>query len=117
MSNKEILRKAIKTLKIINELLEDMLVGVYLCGSAVMGGLRKDSDVDILVVTNQDLSEIVRKDLTDKLMMISGSIGDIKGIRPLEVTVINLNNIVPWHFPPKHEFMYGEWLREQFKKE
>lgn len=37
-------------------------------------------------------------------------------IRPLEVTVINQKDVVPWKFPPKHEFMYGEWLREQFDK-
>ncbi len=37
-------------------------------------------------------------------------------MRPLEVTVINQKDIVPWHFP-KYEFMYGEWLREQFEKE
>lgn len=34
-----------------------MLIGVYLYGSAVMGGLRMNSDVDILVITNQSLSE------------------------------------------------------------
>ena len=38
----------------------------------------------------------------------------INAIRPLEVTVINQKDVVPWKFPPKHEFMYGEWLREQF---
>jgi len=116
VNNKEIPQEAYNALKIINELLKDMLVGVYLYGSAVMGGLRKDSDVDILVVTNQDLSEETRRVLTDRLLMISGRIGNLKGTRPLEVTVVNLNNIVPWHFPPKHEFMYGEWLREQFEK-
>ena len=41
---------------------------------------------------------------------------NINAIRPLEVTVINQKDVVPWKFPPKHEFMYGEWLREQFDK-
>ncbi len=53
------------------------LVGVYLYGSAVMGGLRINSDIDILVVTNQGLSEGTRKDLTNKLMLTSGKIGNI----------------------------------------
>ncbi|MCI1693280.1 aminoglycoside nucleotidyltransferase ANT(9) [Aneurinibacillus aneurinilyticus] len=116
MNNQEIPIEAIKALKIINELLGDMLVGIYLYGSAVMGGLRKESDVDILVVTNRDLSERTRIDLTDRLMFISGKIGNINANRPLEVTVINQKDVIPWHFPPKYEFMYGEWLREQFEK-
>lgn len=33
-------------------------------------------------------------------MLISGKIGNIKDMRPLEVTVINQKDIVPWHFPP-----------------
>ncbi len=45
------------SIKTIAELLDNMLIGVYLYGSAVMGGLRMNSDVDILVITNQSLSE------------------------------------------------------------
>jgi aminoglycoside 9-adenylyltransferase len=116
MNNKEIPNEAIQALKIIEELLDGILVAVYLYGSAVMEGLRTYSDVDILVATNHDLPERTRKDLTDRLMMISGKIGNIKAIRPLEVTVINQNNVVPWQYPPKYEFMYGEWLREQFEE-
>ena len=115
-NNKEMPKEAIQALKIIEELLDGKLVAVYLYGSAVMAGLRTDSDVDILVVTNHDLSERTRKNLTDRLMPISGKIGNVNAMRPLEVTVINQKDVVPWHFPPKYEFMYGEWLREQFEK-
>jgi len=108
--------EAIQALNLIKELLECQLVGVYLYGSAVMGGLRADSDVDILALTNCSLSESSRTELTKQLMEISGKPGGSTGIRPLEVTVVNQNNVVPWHFPPKYEFMYGEWLREQFEK-
>ncbi|MBN3396843.1 adenylyltransferase [Clostridium botulinum] len=80
------------------------------------GGLRINSAVDILVVTNHGLSEKTRRDFTNRLMFISGKIGNINAIRQLEVTVINKSDILPWHFPPKYEFMYGEWLREQFEK-
>ncbi|HCJ56505.1 MAG TPA: adenylyltransferase, partial [Clostridiaceae bacterium] len=115
LSNKKIPKEAIQALKIIEELLDSILVGVYLYGSAVMEGLRINSDVDILVVTNQSLSEKTRRDLTNGLMLISGKIGNTNAMRPLEVTVINKNDILPWDFPPKYEFMYGEWLREQFE--
>lgn len=102
LSNKKIPKEAIQALKTIAELLDNMLIGVYLYGSAVMGGLRMNSDVDILVITNQSLSEKTRRNLTNRLMLISGKIGNIKDMRPLEVTVINQKDIVPWHFPPQN---------------
>lgn len=114
--NSKIPKEAIQATEMIEELLDSILVGVYLYGSAVMGGLRINSDVDILVITNHGLTEKTRSDLTNRLMLLSGKIGNINAIRPLEVTVINKNDIFPWHFPPKYEFMYGEWLREQFEK-
>ena len=113
---KEIPKEAIQVLTIIKEVLEDQLVGVYLYGSAVMGGLRVKSDVDILVITNRGLSERTRRELAERLMQISGRPGESAGIRPLEITVVNQNDVVPWHFPPRFEFMYGEWLRAQFEK-
>ncbi|GIN63663.1 aminoglycoside nucleotidyltransferase ANT(9)-Ia [Robertmurraya siralis] len=116
MNNKEIPNEAIQALKIIVELFDGILVAVYLYGSAVMEGLRTDSDIDILVVTNDNISERTRKELAERLMLISGEIGNVDAIRPLEVTVINQKDVVPWQFPPKYEFMYGEWLREQFEK-
>jgi len=115
-NNKIIPKEADQALKTIEELLDHMLIGVYLYGSALMGGLRTNSDVDILAATNRDLSESTRKNLTDRLMLISGKVGNKNAIRPLEVTVINQNDVVPWRYPPKYEFLYGEWLREQFEK-
>jgi streptomycin 3"-adenylyltransferase len=116
MNDKEIPKEAIQALKIIVELLDNTLIGVYLYGSAVTGGLRINSDIDILVITNQSLSKSTRKDLKDKLMLISGKTGNINKIRPLEVTVVCQKDIVPWHYPPKYEFMYGEWLRKRFEE-
>ena len=116
LSNKKIPKEAIQALKTIAELLDNMLIGVYLYGSAVMGGLRMNSDVDILVITNQSLSEKTRRNLTNRLMLISGKIGNIKDMRPLEVTVINHNKGYCPYAALDCEFMYGEWLREQFEK-
>jgi streptomycin 3"-adenylyltransferase len=113
---KDIPNEAIQALNLIKELLEDQIVGVYLYGSAVSGGLHPNSDVDILVLTNSSLSESTRTDLAKRLMKISGIPGNPNIGRPLEVTVVNQKNVVPWCYPPKFEFMYGEWLREQFEK-
>ena len=114
--HKEVPKEAIQALNLIKEVLENQLVGVYLYGSAVMGGLRADSDVDILVLTNGSLSESARGELAKRLMQISGRSGESTGIRPVEVTVVNQKDVIPWHFPPKYELMYGEWLREHFER-
>ena len=81
-----------------------------------MNGLRPDSDIDILIITKQELSNSIRADLTKQLLKISGSVGCIEK-RPLEVTIINQSDIVPLQFPPKCQYMYGEWLRERWKQE
>jgi len=93
MDKQQIPNEAIKALKIIQELLDGTLVAVYLYGSAVMGGLRPNSDVDILVLTDQDLLEKARKDPVGRLMTVSGKVGYKQAVRSLEVTVINRNNI------------------------
>ena len=37
-------------------------------------------------------------------MTISGKIGNTDSVRPLEVTVINRSEVVPWQYPPKREY-------------
>lgn len=107
--------QALQVVEVIEELFENQLIGIYLYGSAILGGLHINSDVDILVIINQDLTEAIRNELTKRLMLISGKIGCKSLKRPLEVTIINQNDLVPWRFPPKCEFMYGEWIREQME--
>lgn len=87
ITNEKIPKEAIQALKIVEGLLGSSVVGTYLFGSAVIGSLRINSDVDILVIVNHHLSEGTRKKLTDRLMLISGKIGNTDSVRPLEVTV------------------------------
>lgn len=108
LPNEETPAEATQALEVIEELLGSFVVGVYLRGSAVSGGLRVDSDVDILVVTNGGLPEETRKKLTDSLLLISGTIGNTESVRPLEVTVVNQEDVVSWRYPPKSEFIYVE---------
>lgn len=115
LNNERIPQEAIQAFKVVEELLGSAIVGVYLFGSAVTSGLRINSDVDVLVVVNQSLNEVIRKKLTNRLMHISGKIGNSDAVRPLEVTVINHEDVVPWRFPPKNEYIYGEWLRDEFE--
>ena len=97
-------------------MLGSSIVGVYLFGSAVYGGLRINSDVDVLVVVDHSLPEVTRKKLTDRFMLISGKIGNAESVRPLEVTIINHSDVVPWRYLPRNKFTYGEWLRSDFEK-
>lgn len=107
---------ASEAVNVAQELIEN-ITGAYLFGSAADGGLRADSDVDVLIASNQKLSLEIRKELVDRLMNISGKIGNSKSIRPLEFTLVDLNEITPWQYPPKSEFVYGEWMREQFEND
>lgn len=109
-------KEATQALEIILELFESTVVGVYLYGSAVIGGLRVNSDVDVLVIVNHSITDAARSKLVSGLMNVSGKIGNRNSVRPLEVTIININDVVPWSYPPKKEFIYGEWLRTEFEK-
>ena len=50
MANIEIPDVAKQAQLVVEGVLGDSIIGIYLFGSAVVGGLKRDSDVDILVV-------------------------------------------------------------------
>ena len=93
--------------------------GVYLYGSAVSGGLRPDSDVDILLLTERSLSGSERASLTELLMRVSAWKGHAETVpdaaegRPLELTSIVVDDRGQWPDPPAHDFQFGEWLRAE----
>ena len=103
---------------LLRELLGDGLVGVYLSGSAMLGGLRPDSDVDLFVLTRARLSEAQRTRLTEGLLRLSGRVGEAPegGRRPLEVTVAARPDVVPQRFPAVCDYQYGEWLRQGLER-
>jgi aminoglycoside 9-adenylyltransferase len=111
----DIPKEASEALHIIRSCLGRSVVAVYLFGSWLAGGLRPDSDVDVMVVVNNSLTELTRRRLVEQLMQVSGPISHQTGARPLELTVVLLSEIVPWRYPPKNELVYGEWLRDQFE--
>ncbi len=116
LTDRDIPGEAARALQVIKASLGNAVVAVYLYGSAVSGGLRKESDVDVLVILDQPMSEYDRSDLAERLMAISGGIGNADGSRPLEVTVVSRAEVVPWRYPPRKEFIYGEWLREEYEQ-
>ncbi|WP_280415561.1 aminoglycoside adenylyltransferase family protein [Nocardia carnea] len=100
----------------IAEVLGDDLAGLYLYGSAVAGGLRRDSDIDLFALVENPLGGEVRKALAETLLRISGPWPRSGPARPVELTVVVRDEVVPWRFPPRSEFVYGEWLRAEFER-
>lgn len=95
------------------------LTALYLCGSAVSGGLQKWSDLDLLVLAARSLDAAEKRRLADTLLRISGrwpaSPEARAGERMLEVTFVATPELVPWRFPPRLELQYGEWLRRELE--
>lgn len=90
------------------------VLALYLHGSAVSGGLRPDSDVDLLLVTERSLTAQERRDLLGVLLQVSGRRATIAPGRPVELTSVVRSDVVPWTYPPRCDFLYGEWLRDDF---
>ncbi|MDY0816424.1 aminoglycoside adenylyltransferase domain-containing protein [Kitasatospora purpeofusca] len=106
------------------------VVGVYLHGSAVLGGLRPASDLDVLLVARRSPAERERSALLGGLLGISGTgagdattdgagagagDGSADGARPVELAVVVQSDIRPWRYPPVCDFLYGEWLRAEYE--
>jgi predicted nucleotidyltransferase len=102
------------TLQLAKRAIGESLVAVYLHGSAVSGGLRPDSDVDLLVIVNRPLKCEERRRLVNELMSISGQVGD-PSRRPIELMIIQMDELMSPNYPARCEFLYGEWLRKDFE--
>ena len=89
------------------------VLGVWSYGSLVDGGLRPDSDVDLLLMTERSLDARERTDLTGVLMDHSGRRARVEPGRPLEVTAVVRRSVQPWTYPPVADYQYGEWLRDE----
>ncbi|HML46262.1 MAG TPA: aminoglycoside adenylyltransferase family protein [Clostridia bacterium] len=116
MSDNRVPKEAARALSILEALLGSSIVALYLYGSAVDGGLRNNSDVDVLAVVRRGLTDEERRTLIGRLMLASGKMGNADSARPLEVTLVKQNAVVPWKYPPHKEFIYGEWLRASFEQ-
>ncbi|MER5990673.1 aminoglycoside adenylyltransferase family protein [Streptomyces viridosporus] len=101
-----------ETVGLVGDVLGPDALGTYLHGSAVLGGLRPASDVDVLVVSRRRMDEQRRRALLGGLLDISGC-GDTA--RPVELTVVVRSEVRPWRYPPIGDFLYGEWLRAEYE--
>lgn len=101
-------------IQLAKKIFDQNLLGMYLYGSSVVGGLAKYSDIDLLVVCNKPTTATEKASLTKGLLKISGIYMKSKE-RPIEMTVIEQAAVNPWQYPPTFDFQYGEWLRTEFE--
>lgn len=96
---------------VIQNHLASTLLAVHWYGSALDGGLKPYSDVDLLVTVSARPDEAVRRALLLDLLDASAPPGQSDTLRALEVTVLVRGDIVPWRYPAWRELQFGEWLR------
>jgi len=100
---------------LLQELLGPDLLGIYLYGSALLGGLQKYSDLDLFVVSNRPTTAEEKRTLVTSLLTISGNCTE-GAPPPIEMTIVERSQVSPWRYPPLFDFQYGEWLREDFER-
>lgn len=103
-----------ESLQLLTTLFGPDLLGVYLYGSSLVGGLQRYSDIDLFVVTNRSMTKEEKTSLIASLLKISGLY--MKSTKlPLEITIVDKAMINPWCNKPYFDFQYGEWLRTSFE--
>jgi predicted nucleotidyltransferase len=100
---------------LIRDVLGEDAVGAYLHGSVALDALKPDSDVDVLVVSRRPTTSREKRALIDRLLRMSGR-GDPSGeARPIELTIVVESEIRPWRYPPRLDFLYGDWMRNELE--
>ncbi len=100
----------------VHDCLGETVVAIYLGGSAGSGKLQPQSDIDLLVVVDRSLTDDRRKALLKALLQLSGRHpARPNGPRCLDVSVFCRSELADGDYPPRAEFIYGEWLREIYE--
>lgn len=108
----EISAQLSRALDAIERHMAETMLAVHLYGSALDGGLKPCSDIDLLVTLATSIDEAARQALVLDLLGISAPPGKSRDLRALEVTVVVRDDIAPWRYPARRELQFGEWLRE-----
>lgn len=99
----------------VRDVLGDDLVGAYLHGSAVLGGLQPLSDLDVIVVVTRRPALAEKQALVDLLLSLSARAGSSGSARPIEFDLVVQAEIRPWRYPPPFDFHFSELWRERFE--
>ena len=101
-------------LAVVTDILGDAVLGAYRYGSAEAGGLRPESDLDLFGVIARRTTVDERRRLVDGLVPLSRRGHRLQEWRPVELTLVLRDEVVPWRWPPRFDVQYGEWLRAAF---
>ncbi|CAM2894215.1 nucleotidyltransferase domain-containing protein [Legionella anisa] len=71
-NNRDVKQQLNECLDLLTQILGADLLGVYLYGSFLVGGLQKYSDIDLFVLINRAITSKEKKELTTHLLQISG---------------------------------------------
>lgn len=104
-----------RALTLVRDVLHSDAVAAYLFGSAVLGGLRPESDLDVLVVSKRRTTRAEKQRLVRGLLAASGRRTPSGMWRRIELTIVVERDIKPWCYPPSFDFQYGDWLRSEFE--
>ncbi len=104
-----------RALTLVRDVLGEEALAVYLFGSAVRGGLRPESDIDLLVVSKRRTTHTQKRRLIRSLLAVSGRTAPHGMWRRIELTIVVERDIKPWRYPPSLDFQYGDWLRTEFE--
>jgi streptomycin 3"-adenylyltransferase len=100
----------------LDEVLGAALIGSYVHGSVVLGGLHPHSDLDVLALTERESTVDEKARLFACMLELSGRYPSEGSPRPIELTVVVGSEVRPWRYPPERDLQFGEWLREGFER-
>jgi streptomycin 3"-adenylyltransferase len=99
----------------VGNILGTSLIGMYQHDSAVLGGLRPDSDIDVLTVASRPTTREEKRALMELLLAVSEARASPRRGRPIEFDLVVATDIRPWRYPPTFDFHFSELWRDRFE--
>lgn len=88
------------------------LLGIYLHGSLALGCFNpQGSDLDLLIVTSEQVSLSAKRSLALELLARS------QDPFPIELSICMHRQLVPWSFPTPFDFHYSEMWRAPYTRQ
>ena len=108
--NKIVQQQIDESVALLQSVLEENLLGVYVYGSLLVGGLHKYSDIDLFAVTSRETTRQEKEQLEKGLLKISGIYAISEELKPIELIIVVQSKVSPWQYPPSFDFLYGDWV-------
>jgi predicted nucleotidyltransferase len=90
-------------------ILADDLIGVYLHGSLALGCFNpQHSDLDLLVITSTSMPLNTKRQAIELLLACS------QQPRPIEISFLARDHLLPWRYPTPFDLHYSETWRDRY---